>query len=73
MFDLVLFLFVDYFAKNYVLAAFVVYLASKVRIKKLDIFKKILNNKFKVLNLMREDLGKMNLSRKTLVDRRFLI
>jgi hypothetical protein len=30
IFDLVLFMFVDYFAQNYVLAAFIFYIVSKV-------------------------------------------
>ncbi|RNA07664.1 meckelin isoform X1 [Brachionus plicatilis] len=55
IFDLMTFLFVDYFAKNYVLAAFCVFLVIKV------------------YNTLRNDLGKRNLSRKTLVDKRFLI
>lgn len=55
IFELLVFLFVDYFSQNYVLAAFCVYIAHKV------------------INILRSDLSKINLSRKTLVDKRFLI
>ncbi|CAF0714886.1 unnamed protein product [Brachionus calyciflorus] len=55
VFDLITFLFVDYFAKNYVLAAFCVFIVVKI------------------YNGLRNDLGRRNISRKTLVDKRFLI
>lgn len=54
-YDLVVFLFVDYFAQNYILAAFITYIVVKF------------------YNILRSDLGKRNISRKTLVDKRFLI
>lgn len=38
VFDLLTFLFVDFFAKNYVLSAFVVYIVVKVIWKNIDIY-----------------------------------
>ncbi|CAF0714891.1 unnamed protein product [Brachionus calyciflorus] len=55
LFDLVIFLFVDYLSESYILAALIVYITSKI------------------LKIFRSDLGRRNLSKKTLVDKRFLI
>jgi meckelin len=55
IFELSVFLFIDFFAQNYVLAAFITYIAHKF------------------INILRSDIGKINLARKTLVDKRFLI
>jgi len=54
-FELICFLFIDYFAKSYLLAAFIMYAVNKT------------------LKTFRQDLGKRNVSRKTLVDNRFLL
>ncbi len=78
VFELLVFLIVDFFAQNYVLAAFIEFLVYKVSRKQALTISSpgwfILTFFFmKIIKTLREDLSKRNLSVKTLVDKRFLI
>lgn len=53
--DLLVFLLVDHLAKNFILAASVLYIIDKI------------------LSVIRSDLGKRNLTKKTSIDQRFLL
>ncbi|CAF0975904.1 unnamed protein product [Adineta ricciae] len=55
MWNMAIFLFIDYFAFNYVLAGIITYILNLIAVK------------------MRQSLGRRNLAKKTLIDKRFLI
>lgn len=76
---MMVFIFVDLFAEDFVLAGIITYFVAEVSntsTRHSPFFQREINLTlilFQCLNFTRYHLGKQNLARKTLIDKRFLI